>query len=140
MRRRLFIYLNRVVNVVVNRLRPSTFRGGRLLVLTTTGRRSGKERVTPLLFLPDADRWVVVASNGGADWEPGWWLNLKAGGTGTVELDGVSTTVTGTEVQDPERAGLYRRLLDDVFDYDSYQRTVRRRLAVVALTPAGTPT
>ncbi len=128
--------LNRAVNVVVARLKPRRFRGGDLLILTTTGRKSGKERTTPLLYLADGERWLVVASNGGADWEPGWWLNLRAGGTGTVELDGVRTTVTGTELDGPEREDAYRRLCREVFDYESYQRKVRRRLAVVALTPA----
>ena len=128
--------LNRAVNVVVARLKPRRFRGGDLLILTTTGRKSGKERTTPLLYLADGERWLVVASNGGADWEPGWWLNLRAGGTGRVELDGVRTTVTGTELDGPEREDAYRRLCREVFDYESYQRKVRRRLAVVALTPA----
>jgi len=133
MKRRLFVLLNRFVNVLVTRIRPKTFRGGRLLVLTTTGRKTGKSRRTPLLFLEDGERWVVVASNGGADWEPGWWLNLRAGGTGTLEVDGSTATVTGTEIQDPERASVWARLLDEVFDYDSYQRQVSRRIAVVSL-------
>ncbi len=128
--------LNRAVNVVVARLKPRRFRGGDLLILTTTGRKSGKERTTPLLYLADGERWLVVASNGGADWEPGWWLNLRAGGTGTVELDGVRSTVSGTEMDGSEREDAYRRLCREVFDYESYQRKVSRRLAVVALTPA----
>jgi len=136
MKRRLFVMLNRTVNAVVNRLRPEKFRGGDLLLLTTTGRKTGKPRTTPLLYLRDGDRWVVIASNGGADWEPGWWLNLRAGGTGTVDIQGEKVTVTGTEIQEPERAEVYQRLLEQVFDYDTYQRTVSRRLAVVALTPA----
>ena len=50
-------------------------RGGDLLHLTTTGRKSGQQRTTPALYLRDEGRWIVVASNGGADWEPGWWLD-----------------------------------------------------------------
>ena len=136
MKRRLFVLLNRTANAVVNRLRPKKFRGGDLLLLTTTGRKTGKPRTTPLLYLRDGERWVVVASNGGADWEPGWWLNLRAGGTGTVDIQGDKVTVSGAEIQEPERAEVYQRLLEQVFDYDTYQRTVSRRLAVVALTPA----
>jgi deazaflavin-dependent oxidoreductase (nitroreductase family) len=128
--------LNRTANAVVNRLRPKKFRGGDLLLLTTTGRKTGRPRTTPLLYLRDGDRWVVVASNGGADWEPGWWLNLRAGGTGTIDIQGDKVTVHGAEIQEPERAEVYQRLLEQVFDYDTYQRTVSRRLAVVALTPA----
>ena len=75
MRRALFVRINRVANHVVRRLGLKRFRGGDLLFLTTTGRKSGKQRTTPALYLVDQERWIVVASNGGADWEPGWWLN-----------------------------------------------------------------
>jgi len=134
-KRSIVVGLNRVVNVVVRRLRLRRFRGADLLYLTTTGRRSGKARTTPLLYLRDGDRWLVVASNGGADWEPGWWLNLRSGSPGTVEVDGVRTPVTGTEVTGAERDALWARLNQEVFDYEAYQRKVRRRLAVVSLAP-----
>jgi deazaflavin-dependent oxidoreductase (nitroreductase family) len=134
-RRRIFVQINRVVNALVRRLKLRRFRGGDLLYLTTTGRKSGKERTTPLLYLEDGGRWLVVASNGGADWEPGWWLNLRTGSAGTIEVDGVRRRVRGTEISGPEREALWRRLNEQVFDYESYQRKVKRRLAVVALTP-----
>lgn len=134
-RRRAFVLVNRAANAVVSRVKPRRFRGGDLLLLTTIGRKTGKQRTTPVLYLDDGDRWIVVASNGGADWEPGWWLNLRAGGTGILELDGARETVTGTEVEGAEREELWHRLNKLVFDYDSYQRRVSRRIAVVALTP-----
>lgn len=126
--------VNRVANAVVRRLRLKRFRGGDLLFLTTVGRRSGQERTTPLIYVRDGDRWVVAASNGGADWEPGWWLNLRAGTPGRVELDGVTTEVVGTEMDGLERDRLWARL-NQVIDYEAYQRKVSRRIAVVALTP-----
>jgi F420H(2)-dependent quinone reductase len=135
-KRSLFVGVNRVLNVVVRRLGLRRFRGADLLYLTTTGRKSGKARTTPLLYLGDGDRWLVVASNGGADWEPGWWLNLQAGSAATVEVDGVRAAVSGAEVTGPERDALWRRMNQQVFDYESYQRKVSRRLAVVALTPS----
>jgi deazaflavin-dependent oxidoreductase (nitroreductase family) len=131
----MFVRLNRVVNVVVRRLRLRRFRGGDLLYLTTTGRKSGQSRTTPLLYLDDGGRWLVVASNGGADWEPGWWLNLKAGSPGTVELNQQHIPVTGREITGAERDAAWQRLNEQVFDYESYQRKVSRRIAVVALTP-----
>ena len=127
--------VNRVANAVVRRLRLKKFRGGDLLYLTTVGRRTGQQRTTPLLYVRDDGRWVVAASNGGADWEPGWWLNLRAGSPGRIELDGVTTEVVGTEVDGPERERLWARL-NEVVDYEAYQRKVSRRIAVVALTPA----
>jgi F420H(2)-dependent quinone reductase len=77
----------------------------------------------------------VVASNGGADWEPGWWLNLRAGSTATVEVDGRRTAVTGTLITGPERNRMWQLLNEQVFDYSSYQAKVSRQLAVVALAP-----
>lgn len=135
MRRRTFVMVNRILNVVVRRLRLRRFRGGDLLLLTTVGRKTGRPRTTPLLHLHDGDRWVVVASNGGADWEPGWWLNLRAGSAGHVEVDGTVTPVTAAEITGDEREAMWKRLNAEVFDYDSYQAKVSRRLAVVALTP-----
>jgi F420H(2)-dependent quinone reductase len=123
------------MNAVVCRLKLRRFRGADLLYLTTVGRKSGQARTTPLLYLQDLGRWVVVASNGGADWEPGWWLNLQTGSPGSVELDGVHTPVTGIEIDGAERDDLWQRLNQQVFNYESYQRKVSRRLAVVALTP-----
>ncbi len=134
MRRRAFVTLNRVMNTVVSRVKPRRFRGADLLLLTTTGRKTGRQRTTPVLYLADGQRWIVVASNGGADWEPGWWLNLREGGTGVVEVSDVRATVRGTEVDGPEREQLWRRLNAEVFDYEGYQRQVGRRLAVVALS------
>jgi deazaflavin-dependent oxidoreductase (nitroreductase family) len=134
MRRALFVRVNRVANWVVRRLGLRRFRGGDLLYLTTTGRMSGRQRTTPALYLRDGDRWIVVASNGGADWEPGWWLNLRAGTPGSIEVDGTTIPVTGAEVDGPERERLWARL-NEMFDFDAYQAKVSRRIAVVALTP-----
>lgn len=135
MKRGAFVRVNRIVNTVVRALRLRRFRGGDLLFLTTTGRKTGKQRTTPLLYLTHDGRWVVVASNGGADWEPGWWLNLQAGSPATIEVDGRTVPVRGTEIAGQERERLWPLLCDRVFDYNTYQVKVRRRIAVVALTP-----
>ena len=134
MRRAFFVRVNRVANLVVRRLGLRRFRGGDLLYLTTTGRKSGKERTTPAMYLLDQGRWIVVASNGGSDWEPGWWLNLQAGSPATVEVDGQRTEVTGVEVDGAERDRLWGEL-NKTFDFDAYQAKVSRRIAVVALSP-----
>ena len=135
MRRRAFVLLNRVANVVVRRLGLRRFRGADVLMLTTTGRKSGKPRTTPVMYLDEGHRWVVVASNGGADWEPGWWLNLRAGSPATVAVNGTTTPVTGTEITGPEPERMWELLNDQVFDYSSYQQKVSRQIAVVALVP-----
>ena len=76
----------------------------------------------------------MVASNGGADWEPGWWLNLQAGSPATVEVDGQRTAVSGVEVDGADRDRLWGEL-SKTFDFDAYQAKVSRRIAVVALSP-----
>jgi F420H(2)-dependent quinone reductase len=134
MRRAIFVRVNRVANAVIRRLGLRKFRGGDLLYLTTTGRKSGRQRTTPALYLIDQGRWIVVASNGGADWEPGWWLNLRAGGPASVEVNGVTTPVTAVEVDGAERDRLWGEL-NEMFDFEDYQAKVSRRIAVVALSP-----
>ena len=129
------VTINRVVNAIVRRLGLKTFRGADLLYLTTTGRSSGARRTVPLAFVRDGDDLVVAASNGGSDWEPGWWLNLQADPTGTVRVAGEERRVTGVEVEEPERSVLWDRLNAQLDAYDGYQAKVRRRIAVVRLTP-----
>lgn len=135
MKRRAFVLLNRVMNSVVTTLRPRRFRGADLLLLTTVGRSSGTPRTTPLIYLADGDRWIVVASNGGADWEPGWWLNLRAGCPAKIDIDGTVTQVTAREITGTERDAMWTRLNDQVFDFQNYQDKVSRTIGVVELTP-----
>ena len=137
MRRRSFVLLNRVSNWIIMRLGLRRFRGGDLLHLTTTGRRTGQRRTVPLLTVRDGDAWIVAASNGGADWEPGWWLNLQAGGAGVVELQGHRTEVKGEALVGSEREEAWRRLNEQLAAYDGYQAKVRRTIAVVRLVPVG---
>ena len=141
MRRSAFVLLNRAVNLGVVRLGLRRFRGGDLLHLTTTGRKSGQRRTVPFLHVPDpAGRgWVVAASNGGADWEPGWWLNLQGTGSGVVSVDGRQTSVRGEELDGTEREEAWRRLNEQLPAYEGYQGKVRRRIAVVRLTPIEAP-
>ena len=129
------VTLNRVVNAIVRRLGLKTFRGADLLYLTTTGRSSGARRTVPLAFVRDGDDLVVAASNGGSDWEPGWWLNLQTDPHGVAQVDGEDRRVTASEVDGPERSELWDRLNAQLDAYDGYQEKVRRRIAVVRLTP-----
>lgn len=135
MKRGIFVRINRFVNLVVRKLGLRRFRGADLLFLTTTGRTSGTPRTTPLIYLEEPGRWVVVASNGGADWEPGWWLNLQAGSPASVTIGDHATPVTGTEITGAEREQMWHTLNAKVADYDSYQRKVSRQIAVVELRP-----
>jgi F420H(2)-dependent quinone reductase len=110
-RRRLFVAANRLVNRAVAAVAPRRFRGMPLLVLETVGRRSGRPRRTPLLYVEDDGRYIVVASNGGANWEPAWLLNLRAAPTAYIRIGRDDAQPVGaTEVPAAERDALWTKL------------------------------
>ncbi len=74
------------------------FDGATVLLLHTTGRRTGKEHVTPLVYLPDGDRWAVVGSKGGAPADPDWVRNLEANNEATIEVGTETIPVRATEI------------------------------------------
>src|SRR6266700_8126223 len=85
--------------------------GDQLMLLTTVGARSGKERISPVMYHRDGERYVVVASKGGAPDNPAWYLNLKANPVATVEVGAKTATETfqvrAREVKGKERDRLY---------------------------------
>ena len=109
--------------------------GSPVLLLVTTGRKSGLQRTTPLLYLQDGNRQVIVASNGGAAKHPVWWLNLQANPEATVELAGRKTRVRATEARGEEKARLWKRLVEMYPSYESYQRKTDREIPVILLEP-----
>lgn len=120
--------------------------GGRLLgrfpsgapvcLLTTTGRRSGRSRTVPLLYLKDGTDYVVVASQAGAPQHPAWFLNLETNPAAELEFGARRLPVTGRRVSEEERARLWPRLVAIYRPYESYQHRTARRIPVVRLTPA----
>lgn len=139
MNRRLMVMINRFVNRIVRLTRRQSFRGARLLYLTTVGRKSGKLRTVPLAFVRDGADYVVAASNGGSDWEPAWWLNLQSKPQATVGVEGTEVTVTASAVEDVDRDRMWQQLSEQLDAYDSYQRKVRRQIALVRLHPVDHP-
>lgn len=87
------------------------FEGATILLLHTIGKRSGKEHVTPLVYLPDDDRWVVIGSKGGAPADPDWVRNLEANPDATIEVGTDTIPVRATEILrgGPEWDDLYAR-------------------------------
>lgn len=107
------------------------------LVLTTTGRRSGLARETPLACMPDGDGWLVVGSNFGREAHPAWTANLLAHPDATVSVGGRDVPVRATLLSEPEKAAAWPRLVATWPAYDDYARTSRRDLRVFRLSPAG---
>ena len=110
-------------------------RGLPVCLLTTTGRKSGEPRISPLLFLEDGDRIILVASQGGLPKHPMWYLNLRANPQVTVQVKSRVRPMTA-QVADPgERARLWPRLIDMYADFDNYQAWTDRTIPVVVCTP-----
>jgi deazaflavin-dependent oxidoreductase (nitroreductase family) len=87
------------------------FEGATMLLLHTKGRRTGKEHVTPLVYLPDGDRWAVFGSKGGAPADPDWVRNLEANQDAMIEVGTETIPVRAVKIlrEEPERADLYSR-------------------------------
>jgi deazaflavin-dependent oxidoreductase (nitroreductase family) len=109
--------------------------GTTILLLTTTGRASGQQRTTPLIYRSDGDNSVVVASQGGAPDHPAWYKNLQAGRDATVQIKGERTPVRARTAQGPERERLWRLMAEVWPAYDEYQLRTEREIPVVVLEP-----
>jgi deazaflavin-dependent oxidoreductase (nitroreductase family) len=109
-----------------------------VLLLTTSGRKTGKRRTIPLLYVEDADRYVVVASVGGASRHPAWYLNLRGDPAATIQV-GNRKLAVGSETAGPEeRARLWARVTRMYPKYDDYQAKTSREIPVVTLRPSAT--
>lgn len=110
------------------------FEGSRLLLLTTRGARSGAPHTTPLGFLADGDRYVVIASAAGGPHNPAWYHNVLAYPTVTVELGESTFEATATVPSRPERDSLWTRITASMPGYAEYQQQTDRVIPVVVLT------
>jgi deazaflavin-dependent oxidoreductase (nitroreductase family) len=105
-----------------------------VVMLTTTGARTGRQRTLPVLGLPDGDSLVVIASNYGQDHHPAWYHNLRAYPVATVTVGGATYHVHAYEATGAERERLWRRGLEVYPGWSAYQRRARnRRIPVVVL-------
>jgi F420H(2)-dependent quinone reductase len=105
-------------------------------LLTTTGRKSGQPRVSPLYFLRDEDRVVVAASRGGSDKHPMWYLNLKADPKVSVQIKKEVLELTARDATDDERARYWPQLVKMYPSYDDYQSYTDRTIPIVVCDPA----
>lgn len=110
--------------------------GNPMLFLHHVGRKSGEERVSPLLYLPDGDDLVIVASKGGNPKHPAWFHNLMAMPETEVEFKGENRRVRPVVAEGEDRAQLWDRLVDAYADYAAYQKATDREIPVVRLKRA----
>ena len=107
--------------------------GRQLILLTTIGAKSGKERVVPLAYTTDGDRLVVIASKGGAPNNPDWYYNLVANPIVTVELGSERFQARATVTQGAERARLFEQMAAQMPAFAAYQQKTSRQLPVIVL-------
>lgn len=111
--------------------------GDRLMLLTTVGARSGQERISPLMYHRDGERYIVIASKAGAPDNPAWYHNLKANPTATVEVgtkNGTETfKVRASEAQGEERDRLFAERVAIAPGFGEYQRKTSRKIPVMIL-------
>lgn len=112
------------------------FAGAPMILVHHIGARSGTERVAPLVYFPDGDRMLIVASAAGAPQNPDWYHNLKAHPRVTVEVGTESFPVVAEELAPQERADRWRRITADAPGFAEYQDKTSRVIPVFALTRA----
>jgi F420H(2)-dependent quinone reductase len=110
--------------------------GAPICLLTTTGRRSGRRRTVPLLYVPHGDCFVVVASRGGMGTHPAWYLNLLADPNVTVQAGSSTRRMRARDATPAERSRLWSALNAAYPHFDAYQTRTSRRIPVVILSPA----
>jgi deazaflavin-dependent oxidoreductase (nitroreductase family) len=109
------------------------WKGAPILILTTTGRKSGKESSTPLIFGEDGENAVIVASKGGAPEHPGWYRNLSKTPEVGVQIKGDRFRARARTAEGEERDRLWRQMNGIWPPYDSYQEKTAREIPVVVL-------
>ena len=114
------------------------FEGAKLLLLHHTGAKSAKRYVTPLVYRPDGDRYVIFASKAGAPTNPDWYHNLKANPSVSVEVGTDTLPVRAADAEGGERDALFSAQVRDMPHFAEYQKSAGdRTIPVVVLTPAG---
>jgi len=106
-----------------------------VMLLTSTGRRSGQPRIAPVLYGRDGERLVVIGSNGGNHNAPGWAYNLKANPDAEAQIGGERRRVRARVAEGEERARLWRTMNDLYGGFEDYEENVTRDIAVFVLEP-----
>jgi F420H(2)-dependent quinone reductase len=106
-----------------------------ILLLNTMGRKSGKKRTSPLLYVMDGDDFVIIASKGGASAHPAWYLNLMANPEATVEIGDREVQVEAEEADPEDKTRLWQKMVEMYPAYDAYQEKTEREIPLLVLRP-----
>ena len=110
-------------------------RGGRILLLTTTGARSGQRRTIPLAYIRHDHRIFIIASRGGTDVHPAWYHNLVANPRVTVERGAETYEADAVVLPEPQRSEVYAVAARKIATFAEYERRTERVIPVVELRP-----
>ena len=113
------------------------FAGAPMLLLTTTGAKTGQPRTSPLVYTPDGDRIVVIASKGGAPTNPDWYHNLRANPEVTLEVGTETFPARASVPEAEERQRLFDQMAAQMPGFAEYQRNTTRQIPVVLLERLG---
>jgi deazaflavin-dependent oxidoreductase (nitroreductase family) len=109
------------------------WQGTQTLLLTTTGRKSGESHTTPLIYAPYGDVYLVVASKGGSDEPPAWYLNLSESPEVEVQVKGDRFKARARTPGAEEKPQMWQTMVAEWPDYDAYQQKTAREIPVVVL-------
>jgi deazaflavin-dependent oxidoreductase (nitroreductase family) len=111
------------------------FAGKTLLILHTIGAKSGQKHINPVAYVTDGDRFVIIASKGGAPTNPGWYHNIVAHPRVTVEVGTEHFAARASISTEPERTRLYNKMVEMMPGFAEYQKKTTRIIPVIILTP-----
>ena len=138
--RRLLFKLVSAIHVFVYRLTGGKFggeiRGFQLLLLTTTGRKTGEKRTIPLGYFAHDGGYVIIGSNAGSDSHPAWFRNLRGQPRATIQVKKRRFEVSAKTAQGDERRRLWARLMEVAPGYANYANRTSREIPLVILRPA----
>lgn len=112
------------------------FAGAPMILITTTGAKSGQPRVAPLVYTTDGDRYVVIASKGGAPTNPDWYYNIAANPEITVEIGGETFPARAEIASEPERTRLFDAQAALMPGFREYQNNTTRIIPVITISRA----
>ena len=110
------------------------FAGRTLLLLHTIGAKSGQPRINPVAYVKDGDRFVIIASKGGAPTNPDWYYNLVAHPDATVEVGTEQLQVHAAVAAEPDRTRLYQQMVAMMPGFAEYEQKTTRKIPVIILT------
>lgn len=110
-------------------------RGMPLLLLTTVGRKTGQQRVTPVMYIRDGNNYVITASNSGAAKHPSWFVNLQANPHTAIEVDGITRRVLAHRASPEVKGRLWAQLVQQAPFFEGYRKKTTRDIPMVILQP-----